>query len=337
MKSKKNKRNQGNGGGLKKQRSFLRSVTVSGFKSIKSLEGLKLGPLNILIGANGAGKSNFIEALWMMRAYKSGQLEYFAGDLRHQSGLDDLPYAGWEATPEIYMEFEADRSVGMFDFFLEKGKLSCQDSGSFENDEDEEELDWIFKNAVYMPQVDMEYMRSPAVESMMAVLLEEHSASEMKDLMKIFRLMMPFFEGFEIKDGDEKKKIAWRQKGMKRPMSFKQLPEGALRLLEILLVLRMRPSLLLMDKPELGLHFETMVFLAEALKTLSPVTQVVMETQSPFMLSQFKPEDVIMVRREKGASVFERPDMDEIKPWLEDGSLGSLWLKNVLRAGTEAE
>ena len=40
--------------------STLDWITVKGFKSIKSVEELDLRPINILIGANGAGKSNFI-------------------------------------------------------------------------------------------------------------------------------------------------------------------------------------------------------------------------------------------------------------------------------------
>ena len=38
-------------------------VTVKGFKSIASIEKLELGPINVLIGANGSGKSNFIRDL----------------------------------------------------------------------------------------------------------------------------------------------------------------------------------------------------------------------------------------------------------------------------------
>lgn len=38
----------------------LRSLTVRGFKSIRELEDFELRGLNVLIGANGAGKSNFI-------------------------------------------------------------------------------------------------------------------------------------------------------------------------------------------------------------------------------------------------------------------------------------
>ncbi|MEB0014610.1 MULTISPECIES: AAA family ATPase [Oxalobacteraceae] len=37
----------------------LRQVKIEGFKSIASAE-LELGDLNVIIGANGSGKSNFI-------------------------------------------------------------------------------------------------------------------------------------------------------------------------------------------------------------------------------------------------------------------------------------
>jgi predicted ATPase len=39
---------------------MLDYITVKGFRSIKSIEKLELGPLTVLIGANGSGKSNFV-------------------------------------------------------------------------------------------------------------------------------------------------------------------------------------------------------------------------------------------------------------------------------------
>src|SRR5437660_4916070 len=38
----------------------INRLTIRGFKSIRSLENFRLQQLNILIGANGAGKSNFV-------------------------------------------------------------------------------------------------------------------------------------------------------------------------------------------------------------------------------------------------------------------------------------
>ena len=43
-------------------------ITLKGFKSIKALEDFELRKLNVLIGANGAGKSNFVDFFRMLRA-----------------------------------------------------------------------------------------------------------------------------------------------------------------------------------------------------------------------------------------------------------------------------
>lgn len=36
-------------------------LTIRGFKSIKDLDSLRLNSLNVLIGGNGVGKSNFVD------------------------------------------------------------------------------------------------------------------------------------------------------------------------------------------------------------------------------------------------------------------------------------
>lgn len=40
--------------------SAIHTVSISGFKSIRRMENLRLSSLNVLIGANGVGKSNFV-------------------------------------------------------------------------------------------------------------------------------------------------------------------------------------------------------------------------------------------------------------------------------------
>jgi predicted ATPase len=46
----------------------LNKLSIKGFKSIRSLEDFELRNLNVLIGANGAGKSNFIDFFRLLRA-----------------------------------------------------------------------------------------------------------------------------------------------------------------------------------------------------------------------------------------------------------------------------
>ena len=45
----------------------LESITIKGFKSIRNAE-VKLRDINVLIGANGSGKSNFLEVFSFLQA-----------------------------------------------------------------------------------------------------------------------------------------------------------------------------------------------------------------------------------------------------------------------------
>lgn len=56
----------------------LQKIAIRGFKSIRELEALDLRPLNVLIGPNGGGKSNFIELLRMLSSIPRGHLQSFA-------------------------------------------------------------------------------------------------------------------------------------------------------------------------------------------------------------------------------------------------------------------
>ncbi len=60
----------------------LDTLTIKGFKSIRELNDFELKSLNILIGGNGAGKSNFVEFFRMISAMmkRDGLKEYVAGN-----------------------------------------------------------------------------------------------------------------------------------------------------------------------------------------------------------------------------------------------------------------
>lgn len=44
----------------------LTSITLRGYKSIRSLDDFEIRPINVLIGANGSGKSNLISFFRML-------------------------------------------------------------------------------------------------------------------------------------------------------------------------------------------------------------------------------------------------------------------------------
>lgn len=73
-------------------------LTIKGFKSIRSLDQLDLNSLNVLIGSNGAGKSNFISFFRMLHALVEERLQLWVAK---QGGADRIVSFGIKETPQI--------------------------------------------------------------------------------------------------------------------------------------------------------------------------------------------------------------------------------------------
>jgi predicted ATPase len=79
----------------------LQKITVKGYKSIRSLVDFELRSLNILIGANGAGKSNFIS---IFRFLASVTGDNFPVDLQKAGGPDVFLHYGRRTTQTLDLE-----------------------------------------------------------------------------------------------------------------------------------------------------------------------------------------------------------------------------------------
>jgi predicted ATPase len=81
---------------------MLQNIKIEGFKSIKTLD-LKLSPINLLIGSNGVGKSNFISFFKLVNNIYEQRLQQYS----LKSGVDNLLHYGRKNTNEIkgYLNF----------------------------------------------------------------------------------------------------------------------------------------------------------------------------------------------------------------------------------------
>ena len=77
----------------------LSRIKISGYKSIKQCD-ISFGKINVLIGSNGAGKSNFISAFSLLQDILSGDLQISVA----RSGMNALFYKGRKVTDEIAFE-----------------------------------------------------------------------------------------------------------------------------------------------------------------------------------------------------------------------------------------
>lgn len=79
----------------------LEKVKVSGFKSIRSLD-LDLNALNILIGANGSGKSNFISVFKFLNQVINKNLQLFTA---RSGGVNSILHFGQKVTHQLDLCF----------------------------------------------------------------------------------------------------------------------------------------------------------------------------------------------------------------------------------------
>ncbi len=81
---------------------MLQNIKIEGYKSIKKMD-LKLSPINILIGSNGVGKSNFISFFKLVNNIYEQRLQQYS----LKSGVDNLLHYGRKNTNEIkgYLNF----------------------------------------------------------------------------------------------------------------------------------------------------------------------------------------------------------------------------------------
>lgn len=87
----------------------IKKISINGFKSIRELHEFELRDLNIIIGANGSGKSNFVQVFQLLMAMSGRTFQSF---ILENGTADNFLHNGPKSTPAISMEFEFDSHSG---------------------------------------------------------------------------------------------------------------------------------------------------------------------------------------------------------------------------------
>ena len=95
--------------------SKLDYITVKGFKSLADVEKLELKSVNVLIGANGSGKSNFVEAFSFLRALRQSSLTRYVAQA---GGANRLLHFGASQTDEMTLRVSFDNEVNQYGITL---------------------------------------------------------------------------------------------------------------------------------------------------------------------------------------------------------------------------
>ncbi len=322
-------------------------ITIEGFKSIASIEKLALRPINILIGANGSGKSNFLEAFSLWKSVREGKLEdYVIGS----NGAREILHFGPKTTRQI--RFEIGFEGEPFAFTLKPGlndKLLYYPQYSnfgkyvtlgnwrvFHLHLNDTSQNSPLRSTAKVH--DNRFLREDG-SNLPAFLyyLREKKTVKYQLIQSTVQRVAPFFEDFNLEPmrlNTETIKLEWRHKRSDDYFGASALSDGTLRFIVLSTLFlqpeELRPSIILVDEPELGLHPAAIAMLASLIKLAATETQVIVSTQSSLLLDHFAPEDILVADRVNGGTQLTRLDTPSLSAWLEDYSLGQLWEKNEL-------
>lgn len=121
-----------------------------------------------------------------------------------------------------------------------------------------------------------------------------------------------------------------------KPLTTKFLSDGSIRFIALATILLMppelQPAIIVIDEPELGLHPWAIKSLGGILKYAAKYRQIIISTQSPYLLEEVGINHIIAVDRIDKYSSFKRLSEEELKNWLLDFSITELWDMNIIGA-----
>jgi len=154
---------------------------------------------------------------------------------------------------------------------------------------------------------------------------------------RFLELLRTFYE--PVKDVDTELvgthlRIMIKEDGLSSRTPAERLSDGTLRWLTLLIILLdpTPPPVICIDEPELGLHPDAIHTLADLLVEASTRTQLIITTHSDSLLDAFtdKPETVCVCEKVEGSTVIQRLDKKRLKVWLDQYSLGKLWMSGEI-------
>ena len=341
-----------------KRQEQLNQIVIKGFKSIKACD-LKLGDINVLIGSNGAGKSNFMSVFTLLQNILTQDLQRYS----QKKGASALFHNGIKATDSILLGFNFGMAgnyyfeIGISDnnsLFVYEGHGTDNlishggNTGLSENAipvlAENQWRVYHFNDTGSTSKIKWEHNLSNSMalqwdaSNLAAFLyrLREHYGLEYQKILKTVQRIAPYFKDFVLKPEEENNELVflrWQEKGCEEVFNPSQLSDGTLRFICLATLLLqpagLQPATIIIDEPELGLHPYAITILSELIKKAATKKQIIVATQSVEFLDHFEAEDVIVVDKGENGSEFKRLDTERLAAWLEDYTLGELWNKNI--------
>lgn len=295
--------------------AVIDEITIGGFGPIRDAT-LSLSPLHALIGPNDSGKSMTLSAVAAILS-----------EVRSPSGTRFVaPEASWSirtSDPEHRITWK--RSVGFSETVLPAQPWFGLGARVVRLDPDAmREAHPLLEESAPFDFLDE---RGKGLGRLIDGLFARN-ADEHRRLGDRLRSMFPTVDGFRLFTTSRGRAIGVRLKDGTE-VQPEQMSEGMLYFLAFsLLPYIQKPSMLLIEEPENGLHPARIKEIVRILREVSKTTQILMATHSPLLINELQPHEVTLVTRtEAQGTKFTRMDKTpdfaaRSKAW----NLGELWI-----------
>lgn len=320
---------------------MITKVHIQNFRSFLDAE-VELEPFTLVVGANGAGKSNFLRFFnAIANAAKEGTE---STRLIFDRPRKWIPHANGSALEWSMGLAFADGSE--FSAIFRPGTDEPKCRGVIPWAGKEVPIfnlapEQIAKVEKVLPLADVSFDGSGTAQ-VLDILKNGDREDLFDDIENHFKRYVPEVEKLSLKTVKEGlKQIQVRERGLESPLPATELSEGTRLILAVLTILHQEspPPVILLEDIDRGMHprlFESMVPLMKDIAVRMGVN-IIATTHNPYLVDAFRddPKAVIVVEKTDGASTLttlankmEGLSYDEIDP--DDLPLGHLWFSGLV-------
>jgi predicted ATPase len=314
--------------------TMLTHIRLKNYRSFIDAE-VDLAPFTLVVGANGAGKTNFLRAF-----ADCGPLLHSFYERAKTNGASvvmELPqHMNLAGKAPSAIEIKSDRKQRAFNqryvpqgsapgvvelFHLSPDKIS--------------EPEVVVGNAFVRPD-------GTGTTQTLEALKNGDREAVFEDAEDALKKYVPEIEKLSfITVAEGKKRLQVREKGIQEPVPGDQLSEGTRLIIALLAIVHQpeKPPVICLEDVDRGMHprvFEMMVELMGRIAREQKV-QIIATTHNPYLVDCFqdKPEAVVIVEKKDGASTLatlaqKMAGIDYDKTDAADMPLGNLWFSGFV-------
>lgn len=339
---------------------MIKKITIQNFFSFGNEQTIELNAdTNVLVGINGTGKSNFIKAIRLLKAFlNAGDFEKlfmqkwggFSGACNFINPDASTIYLRYEFDKNVvrnfddtfnnddyHIEFTIRKIGNSYDTLIGATNLEVADQ-LLRGIEIYDNFDTAFESPIrqlspYYSEVNL--LSDGKNLTGLLSYLNGNSVKAFDKLVEEFKKINPNFRELVFTTPIAGKSLlSLKEKNLDRAITIEHISDGTLRYLLLLSIFYnpKRGSIVCLDEPEMGLHPDMINGVARGIKYAAQNgTQMIIATHSPLLLNAFELEDLmIFEKNESNETIVKKVSEEDFPDWEGEFLAGQMWLRGQI-------